>query len=127
MKIKITNKQEMQKALDTVQAHCKERLATVESIVLWANLVESRLEDAGIPKKLRNGMVVDFGYRGYPAHSYKYAYIGTVGKIERGARDWYLTSIRRAECASTHGNRLTVPNDTVAEVECRLLKKLCTL
>ena len=85
MKINVQDSTKVQAALDEVQKGCRERTYDAKDIERFAEEWREHLRKRGVKTENLAGCEYLFGGWGRPARSYKYPYMGTVGKIVLGS------------------------------------------
>jgi len=107
MKINITNTEKTQAALDEIQGRSRERCYNAKDLQDIVAQFVQRMERLGVSRAKLNGCIVDFGGNYKPANSYKYAFIGTVGRITFSGNGAFLTALKRTYCTRRTGATLT--------------------
>lgn len=109
-RINVQNLDKVNALLAEVQRGCRSRTTTAENIEVQSWAAELKLQDAGIPEKMRQGA------RAYMlpeqvANSYKGIAMGTMVTLERGSKSWFVTGAHRGHagnCAYGGNERLRV-------------------
>lgn len=100
MKINISNVAKVEQAIGAAEGTATKRLLEYSRIVDAAEIAEYRFEMLRIPKRAWKGARVGIIPPDLP-NAYKSAAHGTYASLERGPRDWFLTSVRRSYCGRT--------------------------
>lgn len=96
MKLKIEKSQydAIQAELDKVNGKAVQfTIRFASDVISYAASIEKMLEESGLPKGERRGVTVTITPEGPSAKAYKYKAKSTTIKLERGAKEWFLTSV----------------------------------
>lgn len=111
MRIKVTNTEAIDKALDAAQGKRTAHILYASEIAEAAEKAEKRLDNAGVPKNQRQGITAKFNPHVVPNSYYGNA-TGTVARLVRRSKDWALVDLYGADVPhrsnGTKGNDLTV-------------------
>ena len=107
MKINTTNTAKVQATLDEIQGRSRERCYDAKDLQDIAEDFVMRMARLGVSRPKLNGCTVDFGGNYEPAKAYKYAYIGTVGRIAFSAKGAFLVALERTYCDRRTGATLS--------------------
>ena len=106
MKININDTTKVQATLDEVQGRSRERCYDAKDLQDIATDFVQRMEKLGVSRPKLNGSSIDFGGNYEPAKAYKYAFVGTVGRIAFSANGAFLVALYRARCTHRTGATL---------------------
>jgi len=106
MKINITNTEKTQAALNEIQSRSRERCYDAKDLQDIADDFVMRMARLGVSRPKLAGCTVDFGGNYEPAKTYKYAFVGTVGRIAFSAKGAFLVALERTYCDRRTGATL---------------------
>jgi len=106
MKINITNTEKTQATLNEIQGRSRERCYDAKDLQDIAADFVQRMEKLGVSRPKLNGSSIYFGGNYEPAKAYKYAFVGTVGRITFSANGAFLTALERTYCNRRTGAKL---------------------
>jgi hypothetical protein len=121
MKINITNTEKTQAALNEIQNRSRERCYDAKDLQDIADDFVMRMARLGVSRAKLAGCTIDFGGNYEPAKTYKYAFVGTVGRIAFSAKGAFLVALERTICTRRRGVTLT---DTAKEAIVKNVEKL---
>jgi len=107
MKIKIaeSKKNELQAVISKIEGRAVVNRVSVEDLMIFADMVEKKLDRLDLPKKYRIGALYVYRGQGPLAKAYKSGQPATLFEIERGSDLWYLVNIERVKVYSTQRAR----------------------
>jgi hypothetical protein len=111
MKIKITkdNASKIEAALKEVNgAATSFTIRLAGEVMGYADDIEKQLEKSQLPKANRSGVIAIITPAGPSAKAYGYAAKSTTVTIQRGAKDWFLISVREASVYPRQNRRDTI-------------------
>ena len=106
MKINITHTEKVQATLDEIQGRSRERCYDAKDLQGIVEDFVQRMARLGVTRAKLNGCTIDFGGNYAPAKAYKYAFVGTVGRIAFSANGAFLVTLYRARCTHRTGATL---------------------
>ena len=107
MKINTAHTAKVAAALAEVQGKARERTYTADDIARIADDYATRMAKHGIGRHALTGTTLDFGGNYHPAKRYKYAFMGTVGRIMYTTSGAYLVRLERTYCDRHTGATLS--------------------
>jgi len=103
MKIKITNKEKIEKVLVVANNNSTLRCKNYDDVVGLAADAEKKLNDLSIPMQIRSGACMIDGFEKFPS-AYKFNPTGTIIELQRGSNSWYLVCAEREYCDRAESN-----------------------